>query len=60
MDGTSRYVDLLTHLGKHTTSKACLYFKRLSDIQLPILEQVLKQSYAYVKSMDGRMHRAME
>jgi hypothetical protein len=57
MDGTGRYASLLKKLGKHTTSKACLYFKRLSDIQLPVLEEVLRQSYAYIKSQDGRMHR---
>ena len=59
MDGTSRYTELLARLGKHTTSKACLYFKRLSDIQVSILEQILQQSYAYIKSQDGQMHRAI-
>lgn len=58
MDGTTRYSELLTQLGKHTTSKACLYFKRLSELQLPILEQILQQSYTYIKSQDGQMHRA--
>lgn len=60
MDGTVRYSDLLTQLGKHTTSRVCLYFKRLSDLNLPILEQILQQSYQYVKSQDGHMHRAIE
>jgi hypothetical protein len=55
MDGTSRYSDLLEKLGKHTTSRVCLYFKRLSDLQLPILEQILEESYSYVKSQDGNM-----
>jgi hypothetical protein len=58
MDGTSRYSELLARLGKHTTSKVCVYIKRLSDIQLPILEQIVQQSYDYVKSQDGHMHRA--
>src|SRR5690606_13619799 len=60
MDGTVRYSGLLEQLGKHTTSKVCLYFKRLGDLQLPVLEKILKQSYAYIKSQDGRMHRAQE
>ncbi len=60
MDGTVRYSGLLAQLGKHTTSRVCLYFKRLSDLQLSILEQILEQSYAYVKSQDGHMHRAQE
>lgn len=58
MDGTARYSDLLAGLGKHTKGKVCVYIKRLSDIQLPILEQIVQQSYDYVKSQDGHMHRA--
>jgi hypothetical protein len=60
MDGTVRYSDLLARLGKHTTSRVCLYINRLSDIELPVLEQILRQSYEYVKSQDGQMHRAVE
>jgi hypothetical protein len=58
MDGTSRYAALFPKLGKHTTSQVCLYFKRLSDLELPTLEKILTQSYTYVKSQDGKMHRA--
>ena len=60
MDGTVRYAELLARLGKHTTSRVCVYIKRLSDVELPILEQIVRQSYEYVKSQDGHMHRAVE
>lgn len=60
MDGTARYKDLLAKLGKHTTSRVCVYFYRLSDIDLTVLEQIVRQSYEYVKSQDGHMHRAVE
>lgn len=60
MDGTVRYSELLAHLGKHTTSRVCVYFKRLSDIDLPILEQILRESYEYIKDQVGHMHRALE
>ena len=60
MDGTLRYSELLARLGKHTTSRVCVYIKRTSDLQLPILEQIVQQSYEYVKSQDGHMHRAFE
>jgi len=60
MDGTVRHSELLARLGKHTTSRVCVYIKRLSDVQLPILEQIVQQSYEYVKSQDGHMHRAVE
>jgi hypothetical protein len=59
MDGTARHADLLALLGKHTTSRVCVYIKRLSDVDEPILEQILRQSYEYVKSQDGTMHRAV-
>jgi hypothetical protein len=57
MDGTTRHSELLARLGKHTATRVCLYIKRLGDVQLPILERILRQSYAYLKSKDGRMHR---
>ena len=60
MDGTVRYSKLLARLGKHTTSRVCVYLKRLSDIQLPVLEQIVQQSYEYIKSQDGHMHPALE
>jgi len=60
MDGTVRYSELLARLGKHTTSRVCVYIKRLSDIELPILEQIVQQSYEYITSQDGHMRRAVE
>lgn len=60
MDGTSRHSELLTRLGKHTTSRVCVYIKRLSDIDLSVLEQIVQQSYVYIKSQDGHMHRILE
>lgn len=60
MDGTVRYSKLLSKLGKHTTSRVCVYLKRLSDIEMTILEKIVQQSYDYVKSQDGYMHRALE
>jgi hypothetical protein len=60
MDGTTRHADQLARLGKHSISKACLYVKRLSDIDLAVLEEILQQSYEYVQALDGQMHRAFE
>lgn len=50
MDGTARYSSLLVKLGRHTTTGYCLYIKRLNDIELPSLEQIVQQSYEYIKS----------
>ena len=58
MDGTTRYSDLMSRLGKHSATRVCIYIKQLSDVQLAILEQILQQSYDYIMSRDGHMHRA--
>lgn len=60
MDGTARYSELLSRLGKHSTSRVCVYIKRLSDIQLSTLEDIVRQSYDFIKSQDGRMQRVLE
>jgi hypothetical protein len=57
MDGTARHAQMLAELGKHTTSRVCVYVKRLSDVDLATLEGVVRASYEYVKSEDGNMHR---
>jgi hypothetical protein len=35
---------LLPELGKHSTGKGCLYIKKLSDVHLPVLEQLVSAS----------------
>ncbi|HVI69157.1 MAG TPA: DUF1801 domain-containing protein [Magnetospirillaceae bacterium] len=50
MDGTARYSGLLAKLGKHSMTGYCIYIKQLSDIELAILEQIVQESYKYIKS----------
>jgi Domain of unknown function (DU1801) len=45
LDGSAEENELLQELGKHSTSKSCLYIKRLDDVDLPTLKKVIKQSY---------------
>lgn len=59
MDGTARYSGLLAKLGKHTATGYCIYIKRLGDIELPILEQILQQSYENIKSQDGHVNQIL-
>lgn len=59
MDGTARYSELLAELGKHTTTGYCVYIKRLSDIDLPILEQILQRSYENIKSQNGHINQIL-
>lgn len=49
MDGTARYSSLLSQLGKHTTTGFCVYIKRLSDIELPVLVKILEESYKNIQ-----------
>lgn len=44
---------LLDRLGKYTTGKGCIYIKRLSDIDLSVLEKVVAHSYADTKRTYG-------
>jgi Domain of unknown function (DU1801) len=36
--------DLLGRLGKHKTGKACLYIKRLEDVDLGVLKKIVQKS----------------
>jgi hypothetical protein len=38
--------DLLKRLGKHKSSKACLYIKRLADVDQKVLEAVIRRALA--------------
>lgn len=55
MSGFSEYDHLLAKLGKHKTGKSCLYIKRLADVDLDVLRDLVRQSVHQVKrtSADG-------
>lgn len=40
---------LLARLGKHKMGKACLYFKRLADLDTNVLERLVSESVAEIK-----------
>ena len=44
MPGFERYDDLLERLGRHKTGKSCLYIKRLADVDLDVLEELVTRS----------------
>lgn len=46
MGGVERYPSLMNKLGKHKTGKSCLYIKKLEDVDIPTLKQLIKQSLA--------------
>lgn len=42
---------LLSKLGKHKSSKACLYIQKLEDIDIEILSQLVNKSIACIKEL---------
>jgi len=50
MAGLENYTPLLRKLGKHKTGKCCLYLKRISDVDLEVLEELIRQSITDMKS----------
>jgi hypothetical protein len=51
MGGSERHPDMLKKLGKHKTGRACLYIKRLDDIDLPTLKQLIKRCVADIAKL---------
>ncbi|MDX1478569.1 MAG: DUF1801 domain-containing protein [Saprospiraceae bacterium] len=49
MSGFKRHDELMARLGKHTTGKSCLYIKRLSDIDMSVLEELIRESIKEVR-----------
>jgi hypothetical protein len=49
MAGFSDYDELMERLGKHKTGKSCLYVNRLSDIDLDVLEALVRKSVAHMR-----------
>jgi hypothetical protein len=52
--GTEKQKKLLEKLGNHSSSVACLYIKRLSDVDTKILEKIIADAYHHsVKTRGG-------
>jgi hypothetical protein len=51
MDGTARHCEGLSELGKHSTTGYGVYIRRLSDVDLPVLERIVRDSHEFVESM---------
>lgn len=47
--GMANLGNLLDKLGKHKTSKGCLYINKLEDVDVKVLEEIIKKSYMDAK-----------
>lgn len=43
--GFTDYAELLDKLGKHKKSVGCVYINKLADVDMTVLEQLIKKSY---------------
>jgi hypothetical protein len=50
MAGFEQYHEMLARLGKHTCAKSCLYIKRLSDVHMPTLKQLVQASVQHMRT----------
>ncbi len=42
MPGYSNYADKLARLGKHKLGKSCLYINKLADVDMSVLEEIIR------------------
>ncbi len=49
MSGLQKYKAQLKKLGKHKIGKSCLYIKRLDDVDMGVLTQLIEDSVAHVR-----------
>ena len=54
VDGFPDHTNIMARLGKHKTGKSCLYVKRLTDVNMDVLEELCSASLAV---MDERYPR---
>jgi len=50
MPGSARRAELLKALGKHTTGKACVYIKRLADVDREVLRALVEDSVEHLRA----------
>lgn len=53
MDGFDEYKDLLELLGKHKRGKSCLNINKLADVDVDVLEKLIRKSYLYMTGKYG-------
>ena len=51
-----RGAELAVRLGKHTTGKGCLYIKKMADVDLAVLEQLIDLSWERMNARYPESH----
>lgn len=50
MPGYQDLGEKLQRLGKHRIGKSCLYIKRLDDVDMTVLEEIVQQGVAHIRA----------
>jgi len=50
MGGFPRHQSRMDRLGKHRAAKSCLYIKRLADVDVAVLADLVRDSLDYMRS----------
>lgn len=48
--GDTKREELLKEFGKHTTGKGCVYINKVADIDVSVLQELIKQSVQFLQS----------
>lgn len=54
MSGFDEYDQLLSRLGKYKIGKACLYIKKLDDVDQDVLKELVKKSVEHMEGSNAR------
>ena len=46
----NEFAPLMEKLGKYKTGVGCIYVKKLADIDLDVLKQLISESYSFMKA----------
>jgi len=49
MSGFDECDQLLNKLGKHSTGKSCLYIKKIEDVDIDVLKELVKKSVGHME-----------
>ena len=58
MPGVERFASQLKKLGKYKTGKACLYIKKLADIDVAVLREMIEIGFAMMSDKTQQNERA--
>ena len=54
MPGFERYEHLMEQLGKYKTGKSCLYIKKLEDVDMKILKELVYESVNHMRALNKK------